>query len=78
MPGDVTDPGFSATLCRQIVDAGGRLDILVNNARVLLSKLFEVVTREEWRRLIAVNLEAVYSPARRRCGSCAARVAASW
>jgi NAD(P)-dependent dehydrogenase (short-subunit alcohol dehydrogenase family) len=60
VPGDVTDPDFAPRLCDRVLETAGRLDLLVNNAGVLLSKPFEEVSRDEWRRLLSVNLEAVY------------------
>ena len=38
----------------------GRIDILVNNAGVVLFKDFEATTLEEWRDLMAVNLDGVF------------------
>ena len=38
----------------------GRLDILVNNAGVVLMKSIEETTLEEWRSLMAVNLDGVF------------------
>jgi NAD(P)-dependent dehydrogenase (short-subunit alcohol dehydrogenase family) len=38
----------------------GRIDIVVNNAGVVLFKDFETTTLEEWRDLIAVNLDGTF------------------
>jgi 3(or 17)beta-hydroxysteroid dehydrogenase len=38
----------------------GRLDILVNNAGIALMKDIETTTLDEWRRLMAVNLDGVF------------------
>jgi NAD(P)-dependent dehydrogenase (short-subunit alcohol dehydrogenase family) len=38
----------------------GRLDVLVNNAGVILPKGFAEATVEEWDRMMAVNLRAVF------------------
>jgi NAD(P)-dependent dehydrogenase (short-subunit alcohol dehydrogenase family) len=43
-----------------IVRDHGRLDILVNNAGVALSQDFESTTLDDWRRLMAVNLDGVF------------------
>jgi len=38
----------------------GRLDVLVNNARVALAKSVEETTVEDWRWLLSVNLDGVF------------------
>jgi 3(or 17)beta-hydroxysteroid dehydrogenase len=43
-----------------IVRDHGRLDILVNNAGIALSQDFETTTLDDWRRLMAVNLDGVF------------------
>lgn len=53
---DVTD--FDAVA--RSVAAHGPFDILVNNAGVDQHAFFTETTREDWRKLIAVNLEAVF------------------
>jgi 3(or 17)beta-hydroxysteroid dehydrogenase len=44
----------------RIVDEFGRLDILVNNAGVALLKDIEATSLEEWRGLMAVNLDGPF------------------
>jgi NAD(P)-dependent dehydrogenase (short-subunit alcohol dehydrogenase family) len=60
---DVTKPDEIAAVVRQVVAERGRLDILVNNAGV--NTLAHRVTidqfpREEWDRILAVDLTGVY------------------
>ena len=60
-PLDVTDYDQYGTIVAEVVARHGRIDVLVNNAainpptRTILND-----TLEEWRRTIAINLEAVY------------------
>jgi 3-oxoacyl-[acyl-carrier protein] reductase len=53
---DLADPGAIDALCREI----GRVDVLVNNAAILLEKPFDDVTVEEFEHLVAVNQRAVF------------------
>ena len=56
------------------VSSYGKLDILVNNAAILISKGIEDTTEEEWDRMMAVNAKGVFLgtreaiPAMRRAG----------
>ncbi len=54
---DVADP----TSARTAIEAAGTLDILVNNAGVDSFGYFTDVTPEQWRRILAVNLEGVFA-----------------
>ena len=58
MPTDVTDPVACRDLVQQTVRAFGRLDILVNNAGVAAAVPALRESREEFRRVVALNLEA--------------------
>jgi NAD(P)-dependent dehydrogenase (short-subunit alcohol dehydrogenase family) len=55
VPTDIADPGAVETL-RQRVAASGGLDLLVNNAAVMVRKPLEELTPAEWQRVLDVNL----------------------
>src|SRR5262249_17504384 len=58
-PGATREGDWIAVTDRVTADVG-RLDILVNNAGVVLMKSIEETTLEEWRSLMAVNLDGVF------------------
>lgn len=55
VPTDVADPAAVANLRQQVAAAGG-LDLLVNNAAIMLRKPLAELTPAEWQRVLAVNL----------------------
>jgi len=57
---DVTSESSCHDLARRIEAEHGPLDILVNNAGVYPAKPFEQITYDEWRRVLAVNLDSVF------------------
>jgi 3(or 17)beta-hydroxysteroid dehydrogenase len=57
---DVTDEASWDTITSGIVDRYGRLDIVVNNAGVVLDANVEDTTLDGWRHVNAVNSEAVF------------------
>jgi len=57
---DVTDEALWTTVIDEIVAQQGRLDVLVNNAGIVIPKSFEDTTLEEWRTTQAVNGESVF------------------
>jgi 3(or 17)beta-hydroxysteroid dehydrogenase len=57
---DVTREAAWIDATDRVVRDFGRLDILVNNAGVALLKDVEATTLEEWRGLMAVNLDGVF------------------
>jgi NAD(P)-dependent dehydrogenase (short-subunit alcohol dehydrogenase family) len=57
---DVTDEAQWIAATDATVRQHGRLDILVNNAGIALSQDFETTTLDDWRRLMAVNLDGVF------------------
>jgi 3-oxoacyl-[acyl-carrier protein] reductase len=62
---NLSDAAAVDALVPQAVEAlGGRLDILVNNAGVTRDNLAMRMKDEEWREVIAINLEAAFRLAR--------------
>jgi NAD(P)-dependent dehydrogenase (short-subunit alcohol dehydrogenase family) len=61
MKGDLADPAHCRDLVARTVAELGSLDVLVNNAAVQMSRdRLEDVPDEEWDRIIAVNLSAMF------------------
>lgn len=52
---DIADPLSVESLLRRVT-AGGGLDLLVNNAAVMVRKPLEELALDEWRRVLEVNL----------------------
>jgi 3-oxoacyl-[acyl-carrier protein] reductase len=59
--GDVSDYDEMESLCGQVHDAFGPIDVLVNNAGITVDKKFDNMTRSDWERVIDVNLGGVYN-----------------
>jgi NAD(P)-dependent dehydrogenase (short-subunit alcohol dehydrogenase family) len=57
---DVTNEGLWDTILSGIVDRYGRLDVVVNNAGIVLDANVEDTTLEGWRHVNAINSEAVF------------------
>ncbi|TVT62617.1 glucose 1-dehydrogenase [Amycolatopsis rhizosphaerae] len=57
---DVTDEAVWAAITDRIVAEHGRLDIVVNNAGIVLDATVEDTTLEGWRRVNGINNEAVF------------------
>ena len=57
---DVTDESRWAQLLAAIVACHGRLDIVVNNAGIVITGSVEDATLDEWRKTQRVNLDAVF------------------
>jgi 3-oxoacyl-[acyl-carrier protein] reductase len=60
IPGDVTARDFPARAVQHTLDRFGRVDILVNNAALARSTRFPVLTADEWRLAMEVNLTAPF------------------
>jgi NAD(P)-dependent dehydrogenase (short-subunit alcohol dehydrogenase family) len=60
LPGDVADPGFCAEAVGEAVRRHGRLDCLVNAAGVMVRASGLDTSDEDWRRLMAVNVDGVF------------------
>lgn len=57
---DVSNPDDVSRLFAAIEDRHGRLDIMVNNAGIVIQASAEDLTFEQWNRTIAVNLTGVF------------------
>lgn len=60
---DVAEPGAAATIAGRVA-VHGRLAVWVNNAATIEQAAFEEITDAQWRRVMAVNLDAVFSGCR--------------
>ena len=57
---DVTDPDAMRGLVERVISETGRIDVLINNAGIRVEKDVIDTTLEEWDRMMAVNLTAVF------------------
>ena len=58
---DVTDPEQVEAVVDEVVEEWGTVDILVNNAGVFPAQELDEMTREDWDRVIDVNLNGVFN-----------------
>ena len=56
---DVSDAAAVDALADRVFTAGGRVDVLVNNAGIACSGPIEAMTTEDWQRVVGVNLLGV-------------------
>ena len=57
---DVTDESDWQSAVQTAINAYGKLDILLNNAGILIRKTIEETTVEDWDRIFAVNSKGVF------------------
>ena len=57
---DVTDEAQWDAVIAEVESRYGPLDILVNNAGIAISKYITDLTTEEWRRVLAINLDSIF------------------
>lgn len=58
--GDVADPATAKAVVAQAVDRFGRVDTLVNNAGVFIGEAFTDYSEDQYRRIIATNLDGFF------------------
>ncbi|MDR9381953.1 MAG: beta-ketoacyl-ACP reductase [Natronomonas sp.] len=58
---DVSNRAAVGSMCEAITDEFGPIEVLVNNAGITVDKKFENMTREDWERVIDVNLGGVFN-----------------
>ena len=58
---DVTNKEAVDAMSDRVHDAFGPVDVLVNNAGITVDRTFKTMTREEWERVIDVNLGGVFN-----------------
>lgn len=59
-PADVSNEKSVESLARFVAEHFGKLDILVNDAAIQISKTIEDTTLDEWNRMMAVNVGGVF------------------
>jgi meso-butanediol dehydrogenase / (S,S)-butanediol dehydrogenase / diacetyl reductase len=57
---DVSDPGQVSRALSELDGMVGGLDVLINNAGISIRHNFLDITPEEWRQVLAVNLDGVF------------------
>ena len=57
---DLGDSASPATVIDEVIGQAGRLDILINNAGMMLEGTVEEMTLENWERTLALNLRAPF------------------
>lgn len=57
---DVTDEGRWSEVTGEVVDKFGRIDVMVNNAGIVVDATVEDTTLADWRRVNSINSEAVF------------------
>jgi (S)-1-phenylethanol dehydrogenase len=60
VPCDVSKPEDVARLADEVAREFGRCDILVNNAGVFPNQPFEAISFADWRRVLSINLDAMF------------------
>ena len=59
-PGDASDAAFAEATVARIAAAHGRIDVLVNNAGIMSRAPAHLMTLEQWRGVMAINLDATF------------------
>ena len=65
LAGDVSDPNYSEQLVQTAVSRFGGIDYLIPGAGIYPAQPFAEMSDEDWRRLMAINLDGVFYICRR-------------
>ncbi len=57
---DVTSEEATQMMARKTVERFGRIDILVNNVGLYHEEPFELISFDEWKRMLSVNLDSLF------------------
>jgi len=57
---DVSKEADAKNMVKEVVDSFGKLDILFNNAGILITKRVDQLTEAEWDRILDINLKGVF------------------
>jgi 3-oxoacyl-[acyl-carrier protein] reductase len=57
---DITDQEEIKNVITKTYKEFGKIDILINNAGILEQKPFKTITRQDWQKMFAVNLEGAF------------------
>ena len=57
---DATDEKQTQKMVRKTIERFGRVDILVNNVGFYHEEPFELISFEEWKRMLSVNLDSLF------------------
>ncbi len=57
---DVTDEKQTKEMVRKTIERFGRVDVLVNNVGFYHEEPFELISFDEWKRMLAVNLDSLF------------------
>jgi 3-oxoacyl-[acyl-carrier protein] reductase len=58
---DVSDLSQVEEMIKEIINEFGKIDILVNNAGITMDKRLENMTKDQWDRVISINLTGVFN-----------------
>ncbi len=60
IPADFSDPQTPERVVAEVIDRAGKLDVLINNAGMMMEAGIEEMTLEDWQRNIDLNLTAPF------------------